>query len=80
MERTDKILLAAVLVIIAVAAVVMLSGCAKLGIDNTASGGGSWAVETYHPCYPPECKPIGGNAGNVGNATTRGGNVDADAP
>ena len=70
-----------VLVFLILAFLVMLAAtsCAKLGVDNTASGGGNWTLETYHPCVPPESKPIGGNVRATGNDTTRGGNIGAEA-
>ena len=56
-----------------------LCGCAtRFGADNTASGGGSFLFQTWR--CDPAAEPIGGNAGNTGNTTTRGGSVDADTP
>lgn len=57
-----------------------ICGCASLSVDESASGGGRWAFETYHPCARPAPCPVGGNTGEVQNDTTRGGNVGTEHP
>lgn len=53
------------------------TGCAtRVGVDNVASGGGSFMLETFR--CDPGVEPIGGNSGNVQNTSSRGGSVDAD--
>ena len=57
----------------------LLAGCAtKLGLDNTASGGGSWAIQTWR--CDPEKEPIGGNTGEVENTVSRGGTAGTTHP
>ena len=79
MDRLERAVIVIICAACVIASVVMLSGCAGFGMDNTASGGGKWGFETYHPCLGPSVdKPIGGNAGNVQNTSTDGGSTRAD--
>lgn len=68
-----------ILAMFLIIACLLLSGCAKLGVDETSGGGGKWTLETFHPCLGPEVsKPVGGNAGNTLNTSTDGGGVGVD--
>ncbi len=56
-----------------------LCGCAtKLGMDNTASGGGSWGIQTWR--CDPTSEPIGGSTGDVPNTTAKGGSSGTTHP